>query len=61
MTASNAERKREHYARWCCDPRHEIPCLGPCAGCQVDCEPRYIFQGTQEEATAQLIENGGGQ
>lgn len=61
VSAPNANRKRENFARWCCDPHHEIPCLGPCPGCQVDCDPRYLFKGTESEAVTQLVENGGGQ
>ena len=47
---------------YCVDPRHENPCpvYSGCPACAEECESKYQFRGTLAEATAKLIENGGG-
>lgn len=47
------------FGRWCCDPRHETPCLhnadAPCQGCEADrCDPCFRFVGTYEQACAEI-------
>lgn len=27
---------------YCTDPRHDVPCPGPCTACEIECDPKYF-------------------